>query len=185
MGSSANRQRLSTAYAEIKRVDQLAGQESRRVDGRFEASETAVNAALIAQEKAVAAALAASEKAVDKSEIAQKAVNEGQNEFRATLKDQAATLMPRSETENLVRELRGLINAQGAEMAVLRSRLDVGPPSLQTLQTRSDEATGRNDQAARNQFRNQWTIERVIALMAVGLGALYFILVNYHPVPAT
>jgi hypothetical protein len=135
-------QKLSTAYAEIKRIDELAAQESRRVDGRFEASETAVGAALVAQEKAVAAALEASEKAVNKAETAQANVNATQNEFRGQLKDQAATQMPRSEAENIFRELRGLITAQGEVIAGLRSRLDIGPPSLSLLQTRSDESVG-------------------------------------------
>lgn len=136
-------QKLSTAYAEIKRIDELADRETVRVDGRFAASEIAVNAALVAQEKAVAAALAASEKAVNKAETAQAGVNATQNEFRGQLKDQAATQMPRSEAENLFRELRGLISTQSEVIAGLRSRLDVGPPSLTELQARSDQNQGR------------------------------------------
>jgi len=104
----------------------------------------AVEAALVAAEKAVSAALAASEKAVNKAEISQNKVNETQNEFRGTLRDQASLFMPRTEVESLVREIRvaiaGLENVQND----LRSRLDVGPPSLATLQTRSDESAGRN-----------------------------------------
>ncbi len=63
-----------------------------------------------ANEKAMSAALAAAEKAVDKAEQAQQRVNITQNEFRGTLKDQAADLMPRAETESLVRELNGKID---------------------------------------------------------------------------
>ncbi len=142
MSSSSTRQKLSTAYAQIQRIDELAEAESRRVDGLFKSSEVAVNAALVAQEKAVAAALAASEKAV-KAEIAQANVNETQNEFRGTLRDQAQMLMPRTEAENVNRELRGLIGVQAEALAGLRSRLDLGPPSLASLQRRSDENVGR------------------------------------------
>lgn len=128
--------------AEVRRLDELREAESRRIDGLLTAQETAVTAALAAAEKAVAAALVASEKAVNKAELAQQRVNETQNEFRGTLKDQASTLMPRSEAENTNRELRGLIALQLEEIGDLRSRLDVGPPSLHTLQTRSDESAG-------------------------------------------
>jgi hypothetical protein len=153
MSSSSTKQRLSTAYAEIKRVDELADAEARRVDGLFKSSEVAVNAALVSQEKAVAAALAASEKAVNKAEVAQANVNETQNEFRGTLRDQALTFMPRSEAENLVRELRGLITAQAEVIAGLRSRLDVGPPSLAAIQARSDEQVGASRQGQQDWAR--------------------------------
>lgn len=129
---AADKATLEALYVEVKRLDQLRT-----------ADQLATSTALTAAEKAVAAALSASDKAVDKSEIAQKGVNEGQNEFRGTLRDQALTFMPRAETESLVRELRGLIAAQAEALSVLRSRLDVGPPSLGVLQSRSDESVGR------------------------------------------
>lgn len=50
-------------------------------------------------QRALNAALASSEKSNDKAEAAQRAVNVTQNEFRQTLKDQAATLMPIKEAE--------------------------------------------------------------------------------------
>ena len=76
------------------------------VDQRFASSEVAVTTALSSAEKAVGAALIAAEKAVEKAEAAQGRVNETQNEFRGTLRDQAADLMPRAETELLVKDLR-------------------------------------------------------------------------------
>lgn len=153
----ATRSELDAIYAEIKRLDQLRT-----------ADQLATSTALTAAEKAVAAALSASDKAVDKSEIAQKGVNEGQNEFRGTLRDQALTFMPRAETESLVRELRGLINAQQEIINGLRSRLDVGPPSLGVLQARSDQNAGR---------MNGWGDARVVllaVLAAAGFGLALF-----------
>jgi hypothetical protein len=94
---------LEAVYAEIKRLDQLRT-----------ADQVAVIAALASAEKAVAAALAASEKAVAKAEVNQAAVNEGQNEFRGALRDQAASLMPRAEVESLIREIRVLIEGNAA-----------------------------------------------------------------------
>lgn len=89
--------------------DKADVERDKRLDERFEGQEKAVNAALAAAEKAVNAALESSEKAVTKAEIAQQRVNETQNEFRGTLRDQAADLMPRSETELLVKDLRAQI----------------------------------------------------------------------------
>ncbi len=137
--------------AEIKRLDQLRT-----------ADQLATSTALTAAEKAVAAALSASEKAVDKAETNQKGINETQNEFRATLRDQAADLMPRAETESLVRELRGLIATQDKTIADLRSRLDVGPPSLGVLQARSDQSQGR---------MTGWSDARVVLLALVSAAA--------------
>ena len=76
----------------------------------FTAAEKAVAAALSASDKATAAAFAAAKEAVAKAEVAQQKVNENQNEFRGTLRDQAAGLMPRSETELLVAGLRDKID---------------------------------------------------------------------------
>jgi hypothetical protein len=145
---------FKAVYAEIKRLDQLRSSD-----------QLATTTALTAAEKAVAAALAASDKAVEKSETAQKGVNEGQNEFRGTLRDQAATFMPRAETESLVRELRGLIGSQSAELGDLRSRIDVGPPSLTAIQARSDADVGRRQGAADTQ-------KLVFALIGAAVAAL-------------
>jgi preprotein translocase subunit SecF len=146
--------KFARVYAEIVRIDQLraaviaadkdlAEERTRRLDQRMDAQETAVAAALAAAEKAVTAALTAADKAVGKAELAQAKVNETQNEFRGTLRDQATAFMPRSETENLVRELRGLITTNATQFTELRSRVDVGPPTLHQLQARSDEGVGR------------------------------------------
>lgn len=51
----------------------------------------------IAMEKAVNTAMSAADKAVSKAEMATEKRFEGVNEFRATLADQAATLLPRNE----------------------------------------------------------------------------------------
>lgn len=56
--------------------------------------------------EALQIALAAADKAVNKAEEAQLRVNTTQNEFRGTLKDQAALMMPRKEVEQLVSGLQ-------------------------------------------------------------------------------
>ncbi len=172
--------KFARVWSEVRRIDELrqtdakaatdlANERDRRLDQRMDGQETAVAAALAAAEKAVTAALVASEKAVDKAEVAQKAVNETQNEFRGTLRDQASNFMPRIETENLVRELRGLIVAQETTIAGLRSRIDVGPPSLSTLQARSDENVGRRGGALDTRTLVFAVIAAIATLTSIGL----------------
>jgi phosphopantetheinyl transferase (holo-ACP synthase) len=67
--------------------------------------ERANNQRFDAQEKAVAAALAAAKEAVAKAEAAAEKRFEGLNEFRGTLKDQQATLMPRAEVSVLLKSM--------------------------------------------------------------------------------
>jgi len=150
--------KFARTYAEIRRLDQLRELETRdrealavarerRLDERMDAMEKAVAAALASTERTTSISAEAQERALTKAETAQQKVNETQNEFRATLRDQATTFMPRNETENLVRELRELIAANARQLTDLRSRIDVGPPSLSTLQSRSDESIGRRSGA--------------------------------------
>lgn len=67
---------------------------------RFEAQEKAVNSALIAAKEAVTKAETAAEKRFDSV-----------NEFRGQLKDQASTLMPRTETESRLNGLEDKIGS--------------------------------------------------------------------------
>lgn len=182
-GDELYEDKFARVYAEIVRIDQLRSTDAeareklaiethRRLDQRMDAQETAVAAALAAAEKAVTAALTAADKAVSKAEVAQSKVNETQNEFRGTLRDQASQFIPRSETENLIRELRGLIANQASEIAGLRSRIDVGPPSLSTLQSRSDEGIGRREAGASTREMVLGVIAAVGLLAAVVFGII-------------
>lgn len=96
-----------------KRMDERFESQEKALTAALAAAEKAVQAALIAQKEATATALISAEKAVEKAEASQLRVNVTQNEFRGTLKDQAAGLMPRSETELLVNDLRTRIEAIG------------------------------------------------------------------------
>lgn len=145
---------VSALEIEIKRIDQLR-----------EADQRAVTAALAAAKEAVAAALLAADKAVNKAEEAQARVNVGQNEFRGTLSDQATRLMPRAESENTTRELRDILSALANDVVALRSRVDIGPPSLGTLQAEADSRRG-----ARQSVTVGWGY--VIAVAGVVIGAV-------------
>jgi hypothetical protein len=69
-----------------------------------------------AQEKAVAAALAAAKEAVTKAEVAAEKRFDAVNEFRSTLKDQQATLMPRQEAVALLKALEEKVLANDARI---------------------------------------------------------------------
>ena len=75
-----------------------------------------------ADKEALAIALTSADKANEKAEAAQRVVNTSQNEFRGTLKDQAATLMPRGESEAVTKELRTQIDDLKGKVTTLESR---------------------------------------------------------------
>lgn len=85
--------------------DREANQLRLMLQERFEAQTRAVDAAFIAQEHAMESALSAAEKATAKAEMASERRFESVNEFRGQLRDQAGTLMPRSEAEARLNDL--------------------------------------------------------------------------------
>lgn len=95
---------------------------------RYDAQTTAVNTAMLAQTVAMQAALAAAEKAVGKAEVAAEKRFDATNEFREQLRDQAGTLMPRSESEarllNVVEKIETLRITQDLKTTDLAKRLD-------------------------------------------------------------
>lgn len=93
--------------------DKLASLE-KSTDSRFESVTINTNAALAAADRAVNKAEAASEKRFD-----------AVNEFRATLSDQQRTLMPRAESEILIRGLNDKIDALNLTTITKQSK-DVG-----------------------------------------------------------
>jgi len=73
---------------EIAALQKIMDERDRRYEDRFKAMDEKTSLALTASEKAVTKAELATEKRFDSV-----------NEFRDTLRDQAATLMPRNESE--------------------------------------------------------------------------------------
>jgi Tfp pilus assembly protein PilX len=97
-----------TLHAHLSRI---LAEMDRRYEQRFDA-----------QQRATEAALAAAEKAVSKAETAAERRFEGVNEFRATLSDQAALLMPRAETEQRLVSLTEKINDLGLLVTQMQGR---------------------------------------------------------------
>ncbi len=87
-------------------------------------------------------ALAAADKAVTKAEIATEKRFEGVNEFRQTLADQAARLMPREEAQSKLENIMKEMSTLDREIQVIReSRSNVTGRDLQRDQMRQDEST--------------------------------------------
>lgn len=89
---------------------------------RIDVQEKANNQRFDAQEKAVAAALAAAKEAVTKAEAAAEKRFDAVNEFRASLKDQQSTLMPRAEAAALFKAMDEKIQNNDSRLSQIISR---------------------------------------------------------------
>jgi hypothetical protein len=81
-------------------IERILGEMDKRYEQRFAASQ-----------KASSDALAATEKAIDKQDAASEKRFASVNEFRATLSDQAAQLLPRAEAQVEFKALRDRLDA--------------------------------------------------------------------------
>jgi hypothetical protein len=81
----------------VQELYSVMNERDRAINQRFELQDKAVNAALAAAKEAVTAALVAAKEAVAKAEFAAEKRFDAVNEFRATLRDQQATLVSRVE----------------------------------------------------------------------------------------
>ncbi len=70
-----------------------------------------------------------------------------QNEFRGSLDDLGKTMATRRETEVTSIALTGRLDDISKQLGDLRSRVDVGPAQLASLQTRADTQAGKQEGA--------------------------------------
>lgn len=143
-------------------VERMLQERDVRFEQRFQASQQAIQDAMVAQEKAVNAALQASDRAVLKAETASERRFEGVNEFRATLADQAALLMPRAETTAMFKTVEDKI-------AMLAN-------DLQTLRDYRYSTEGRRVETVEAHTQNNWLIGTVVVIaLAVVQFGLHFL----------
>jgi hypothetical protein len=83
----------------VFRFEHTSDERDKRYEQRFMAQEQSTKTAFESQQLAMAAALAAADRAVAKAEVATEKRFDSVNEFREQLKDQANTLMTRSESD--------------------------------------------------------------------------------------
>lgn len=121
-------------------MDRILTEHDRRYEQRFVAQEQAVGLALARVDKEfhehlegvrveTHAALDAADKAIHKSEVSIEKRFDGVNEFRQQLSDQAASFMPRKESDVRMDALTEKIDANGERLNALQlqvtSRLDL------------------------------------------------------------
>jgi hypothetical protein len=101
MAQSPNSTTISTSE-----LLSIINERSKAEATRISVQEKANDQRFEAQERAVAAALASAKEAVTKAEVAAEKRFDSVNEFRGQLKDQTATLIPRTEVIALLKSLQ-------------------------------------------------------------------------------
>lgn len=128
-----------TFEIELKGITENLISLDRLTEAKFVTYRTLIDS----QADKVALALDASEKAITKAEIATDKRFESMNEFRQSLSDLSGTMATRREMEASVTELKGIAAENSKQIAELRSRLDVGPAGLSSLQNQYSALQGR------------------------------------------
>lgn len=142
---------------EVAHRNEMTGSDL-RYQQRFDAQQKAVDAALLAAEKAVATAMASADRAVVKAEAAAEKRFEAVNEFRATLADQSATLMPRPEADS--------------HFKALSDKID-------DVKARLDRREGGSDGVRIAQTEGHMTIGSVMSIVVGVIGALSLVVVAF------
>ena len=101
---------------------------------RYETQIKATDKAFAAQQTAMEAALAAQEKAVEKANAAGEKRFDSVNEFRAQLTDQAATFMPRQESEMTHRAMDSQFHDTTNRMGERLSKLELASMSRREVE---------------------------------------------------
>lgn len=168
--------RYEQRFGTIEQAVRTAAEaQERAVQAAFVAQDKAVQAAFTAQEKLTQAAFAASKEAIAKAEASQIGVNERGNEFRGQLADQAATLMPRKETEALAASLRDLTDRVQTEARLgregiktdVRLTFEALRAEIASLRESRSESGGRRERAAAGVSAAQWAVTTGLALLAL------------------
>src|SRR5678815_4322658 len=113
---------IATKTAQDEKLDLL----ERNTATRFADQADSVRIALNAQKELNATVAESSDKAIQKAEDAQKGVNERGNEFRAQLKDQNDTMIPRIEAENAFKNANERIDRSFKALTDNLAAIDVG-----------------------------------------------------------
>ncbi len=131
----------------INSVITVADERDRRYEDRFKATDEKTSLALAGSEKAVTKAEAATEKRFD-----------AVNEFRGTLSDQAASLLPRAEANANFRAYDEKIEEMKKQISALRE-----------TQTKS---MGEKDAQVGSRQQTNWGVTLAVT---IGLGILAFV----------
>ncbi len=125
----------------IESLERFYEERDRRYEDRFKAQDEKTTLALTASKEAIGKAETATEKRFD-----------AVNEFRGTLSDQAAHLLPRAEADVKFGNFDEKIESLKKEIQGLRESRSAGE--------------GNDVQAQRDRAQSNWTTERLVAIVA-------------------
>jgi len=131
----------------LQRVEVLLDERDRRYEERFKASDDKTSLALASSEKAISKAETATEKRFDNV-----------NEFRETLKDQAANLITRAEVSTKFESYDDKLSSMQKEIQILRETNRLGE--------------GRKEQSQETKKDTQWSVGVIIAVIFSSMGFL-------------
>lgn len=136
---------------------ELSESEDRRLNDAIKAGENAVK--LLAEVNKIAQ---------DKFEASVRGEFVKVNEFRGALEDLGKNMATRRELETAIGNITTTTCDLAKQISDLRSRVDVGPTGLQTLQSRIDTTTGVKQGAEENWAK----IVGIIAVTGVIIGII-------------
>ena len=167
-------------------IERIFDERHRLYQAQIEALRENVLTVVSGQERAVSAAFASSQRAIDKAEAAQISHNAAQNEFRGQLRDQAASLMSRTESLSLhhAHELRmdSIESSTNGRMEAFRIAVEKMTDGLskeiQGLRESRSESGGRRETQREGDQKHQWSVGVIIAILSA-LVASAFSLFNF------
>lgn len=124
---------------QLKGLDDKVTSLDKFTDAKFVTFRTLIDS----QAEKVALALEASEKAILKKEEADNKRFDSANGDKKALADLSNTMATRREMEASVAELKSITSENNKQISELRSRLDVGPAGLSSLQNQYSALQGR------------------------------------------
>lgn len=120
----ADQTSVPTSEINARELQAIVDERTKAIHQRFDLERTTYNQRFEAQEKAVAAALAAAKEAVAKAETAAEKRFDSVNEFRASLKDQQITLIPRIEVDVRLKSMDAKIADNEVRISQIVSRAE-------------------------------------------------------------
>jgi hypothetical protein len=134
----------------------------------FKAEIRRLDEALAAQDRAVVLLNTANQIAQDKFEATVERDSVKQNEFRGSLDDLSKLMATRRETETAFASMGQRVDDQAKQIGDLRSRLDVGPAGLASIQAQQNQQTGRRE-GVQTVATNAYYAFAIFAALAGGL----------------
>jgi hypothetical protein len=170
---------LRELTADLDGIRQIIDERDRRYGVQFADAKEAVQSALIAQKELTSQAFLASKEAINKAESAGNVNDTKNNEFRAQLKDQAATFPTRIEVETRINANTARIDDFKKDFEKYKDQQAIEIRSLRESRAGADAT---KSQIVENTRRSEWSTALIISVVfgvfstvGVILGAVYLV----------